>query len=159
MKKKFLSVFIIVFYVVAVVSCSTDDSSSNDNSNNVTANQTETIAQEGTWKITYFFDTDQAETGNYSGYTFSFNNDGSLEAVNGDSTITGSWSVSDSNSSDDDASSSDTDFNIFFPVADNDNLEELNDDWHVISVSDSKIELIDVSGGNGGTDYLTFEKL
>ena len=38
------------------------------------------------------------------------------------------------------------------------NFEELNDDWDVVSQSATKIELIDVSGGNGGTDYLTFER-
>ena len=37
-------------------------------------------------------------------------------------------------------------------------FEDLNDDWDIISQSSSKIELIDISGGNGGTDYLTFEK-
>ena len=35
---------------------------------------------------------------------------------------------------------------------------DLSDDWDVINITDSKIELIDVSGGNGGTDYLTFER-
>jgi len=37
-------------------------------------------------------------------------------------------------------------------------FEDLNDDWDFISQSATKVELIDVSGGNGGTDYLTFEK-
>jgi hypothetical protein len=36
-------------------------------------------------------------------------------------------------------------------------FEDLNDDWDIISHSPTKIELKDVSGGNGGTDYLTFE--
>jgi hypothetical protein len=35
---------------------------------------------------------------------------------------------------------------------------DLSDDWDVVSRTDSKVQLIDVSGGNGGTDYLTFEK-
>jgi hypothetical protein len=54
-----------------------------------------------------------------------------------------------------DDSSDDLDFNIFFNVAND--FEDLNDDWDIISQSSSKIELIDISGGNGGTDYLTFE--
>lgn len=37
-------------------------------------------------------------------------------------------------------------------------FEELTDDWDIISQTSSKIELIDISGGNGGTDYLTFQK-
>jgi hypothetical protein len=54
------------------------------------------------------------------------------------------------------SSSDDLDFNISF--ASPPDFEELSDDWDFISQSSSKIELIDVSGGNGGTDYLTFEK-
>ena len=35
---------------------------------------------------------------------------------------------------------------------------DISDDWHVTERTDTKITLQDVSGGNGGTDYLTFEK-
>ena len=35
---------------------------------------------------------------------------------------------------------------------------EISDDWNVIERTDTKIKLQDISGGNGGTDYLTFEK-
>ena len=52
-----------------------------------------------------------------------------------------------------------TDFNLFFSVPDSSDFEDLNDDWDIISVTSSKVELIDISGGNGGTDYLTFERL
>jgi len=51
---------------------------------------------------------------------------------------------------------SDLDFNIFF--ASPPDFEDLSDDWDFISHTSTKIELIDMSGGNGGTDYLTFEK-
>ncbi|MCB0468743.1 MAG: hypothetical protein KDC64_11120 [Aequorivita sp.] len=114
-------------------------------------------AQSGSWKITYFFDSDQNETDHFTGYVFTFNNNGSLVAVKGSTTVTGTWSVTDSNSSDDDGGSNDTDFNIFF--ASPADFEDLSDDWDIISVSNSKIELTDVSGGNGGTDFLTFEKI
>ena len=38
-------------------------------------------------------------------------------------------------------------------------FEELNDDWHVIQQSGTLLKLEDVSGGNGGTDDLSFEKI
>ncbi|MFN7419673.1 MAG: hypothetical protein ACK5RV_02185, partial [Flavobacterium sp.] len=69
-------------------------------------------------------------------------------------TYTGVWSVTDSNSNDD--SMDDLDFNIAFTTPAN--FLELTDDWDIQSRTDTKIELIDISGGNGGTDYLTFEK-
>ena len=72
---------------------------------------------------------------------------------------TGTWSVTDSsNSSDDSNSSSDIDFNIFFASPANFN-DDLTEDWEIVTRSDSKIELIHVSGGNGGTDTLTFVKI
>ena len=133
---------------------SSDDNSADDSSNgdNSTANQIENDAQTGTWRITYFYDSDQEETSNFSGYNFTFNSDGSLVAVNGNNTISGTWSVTNSSSS----SNDDDHFNIFF--ASPNNFEELSDDWEIISTSTTKIKLTDVSGGNGGTDFLTFEK-
>ena len=121
------------------------------------------IATNGTWRVRYFFDTDKDETSNFSGYIFTFGTDGKLTATKSTTTVTGDWSVldDDSNSSSDDDgnSSDDDDFNIFFPVPESSDFEELNDDWDIISVTANKIELTDVSGGNGGTDFLTFEKM
>jgi hypothetical protein len=77
-----------------------------------------------------------------------------LTSDNGTNTYEGTWSISDSNSSDD--SPDDLDFNILFNLTND--FEDLNDDWDILSVTASKIELVDVSGGNGGTDFLTFEK-
>lgn len=108
----------------------------------------------GTWRITSFVDSGTDETGNFNGYTFTFASDGTLSATNGSNTYAGTWSVTDSNSSDD--SADDLDFNIFFNATGN--FEDLNDDWDISSHSSTTIALIDVSGGNGGTDYLTFTK-
>ena len=47
-------------------------------------------------------------------------------------------------------------FNLYFDLTND--FEDLNDDWDFISQSANKIELLDVSGGSGETDYLTFEK-
>lgn len=108
----------------------------------------------GTWRITLFEDSGDDETGYFSGYDFTFGEDGTLTADNGTNSVQGSWSISDSNSNDD--SPDDLDFNIFFNVSND--FEELNEDWDIVSHANSKIELMHVSGGNGGTDYLTFEK-
>ena len=159
MKKKIENVLIVMACLVVVLSCSNGDDSSTETMS--TANQVENIASSGAWRITYFYDTDHEETGNFSGYSFTFNMDGTLVAVNGSTTVTGTWSVTDNSgsSSDDDgnSSSNDNDFNIFF--ASPDDFQDLTDDWDIISISNDQIELIDVSGGNGGTDYLTFNRL
>ncbi|MBC6368647.1 hypothetical protein DDT91_17800 [Algoriphagus sp. AK58] len=107
----------------------------------------------GTWKITKFIDSGKDETSSFNGFLFTFNPNGSLVATNGVNTFTGTWSIVKDSSDD---SPDDLDFTIFFPVSTK--FEDLNDDWDITSHSASKIELIDVSGGNGGTDYLTFQK-
>ena len=61
-----------------------------------------------------------------------------------------------SGGSPDGSTSGDIDFNIFFSSPAD--FAELSEDWDIISHSASKIELKHVSGGNGGTDLLTFEK-
>lgn len=156
LKIKITSIIAIFIYLVAVSSCNKDDDN-NNSQQNITITQTETTAQSGSWKITYFYDSDHEETSHFTGYVFTFNENGSLVAVKGSTTVTGTWSVTNGSSSDDDGGSGDTDFNIFF--ASPPDFEDLSDDWHIISVSNSKIELTDVSGGNGGTDFLTFQKI
>ena len=144
----------------SVLACSSDDT--NNTNTETSADQIRDIAINGTWRISYFFDTDEVETSNFAGYVFTFQEDGALVAVKTDTTVTGSWSVlddsSNSSSDDDGNSTDDDDFIITFPVPESSDFDDLNDDWDIISVSANKIELTDVSGGNGGTDFLTFEK-
>ncbi|MAZ73224.1 MAG: hypothetical protein CMC70_08750 [Flavobacteriaceae bacterium] len=151
-----------MFIALLIVGCSKDDSSNTNDDSSNSADQVQEIAQNGTWRISYFFDTDEDETSNFNGYSFTFGEDGVVTAINGNSTVTGDWSVQDDNgnsSTDDDGNSTDDDdFIIFFPVPESNDFEDLNDDWDIISVTANKIELTDVSGGNGGTDFLTFTK-
>lgn len=114
------------------------------------------IVSQGTWRITFYQDSGVDETNDFNGYNFTFGASNVLTATNGVDTYTGNWSVTNSDSNDDNPNN-DLDFNISFsapPLF----SDELTDDWDIISFNSNKIKLIDVSGGNGGTDYLTFEK-
>lgn len=138
----------------SLMSCSSDDDSASVNNANIT--EVVNAAQNGTWRITSFIDSGNDETNHFTNYNFTFGNNGVLTAVNGDTTQTGTWSVTDDDSSDDDSPSNDVDFNIgFTSPAD---FADLTDDWDIVEVTAAKISLIDVSGGNGGTDTLVFEK-
>lgn len=157
--KKSLNQALLLMFSLAMMStsCSNDDDSSSNNSQQIA--EIESIAQSGDWRITNFVDSGQNETADFNGYDFNFNSDGSLVASNGTTALTGSWSVKDDDSSNDDSNDDDDiDFNIFFLVPDSNDFEDLNDDWDIVSTSSTRIELIDISGGNGGTDFLTFEK-
>ncbi|MBT6573901.1 hypothetical protein HOM83_02580 [Candidatus Falkowbacteria bacterium] len=150
MKTIRLASIVVVFSLLLVVSCNKDD----DNPTNNTQTIVQSNVQSGTWRITKFIDTGSDETNHFTGYNFTFSSSGVLNANNGTNNYDGTWSISDSNSNDD--SQDDLDFNINFNLTND--FEDLNDDWDFISQSTTKIELIDVSGGNGGTDYLTLEK-
>ena len=156
MMTRIFKITTIVLSVVLFTACSSDDSNDTNTNNANQVAEASQVAQSGNWRISYFWDTDKDETSNFAGYEFSFNNDGTLVATNNTTTVNGTWSVTSSSSS---SSSNDLDFNISFAVSPDSDFDDLIDDWDVISVTDTKIELTDVSGGNGGTDFLTFVKI
>jgi len=149
-----VGVLVVLSVVMGMLSCSDDDRVIVPQAQNQTQTQIETDVASGTWRISLFVDSGVDETKDFAGYKFIFNTNGVLDSGNGVNNYVGTWSISDSNSSDD--TPNDLDFNIFFNLTND--FEDLNDDWDFVSYSVSKIELIDVSGGNGGTDFLTFEK-
>ncbi len=154
MKKiKLISAIMFLFIVTIVSSCSDDDDVVVNNS--VDPTPVINIVNNGTWRVTLYEDSNVDETSIFSGYNFTFGAGNVLTAVNGGTTVTGTWSVTSDNSMDD-SPSNDLDFNIAFSAPAN--FADLTDDWNIISYTATKIELIHVSGGNGGTDYITFEK-
>jgi len=147
-------VLIIVLLFLFTSSCKKDE----DNSNDKNISTLENTVQDGVWIITKFIDSGDSEIHHFNGYIFTFKSNGVLLASKNSEVITGSWSITDDDSDDDssDDSIDDLDFNILFTSPEN--FQDISDDWDVISNSKNRVELIDVSGGNGGTDYLTFEK-
>lgn len=145
MKMSVIKTGLFLLAVVAMMAC-----------NKVKPKKVEKAIVEGNWKVASFSEDGVDETYYFAGYTFTFSDNGTVTATNGSTTISGTWSVTDDNSNDDD-SSSDVDFNLYFP--DTNNFDELTDDWDIVTSTDTQLELVDVSGGNGGTDKLTFTKL
>lgn len=141
--------YMVFAQVLSFSSCSNDPSG--DPVQNLVSHHVST----GTWRVTSFIDSGKDETNHFSSYVFTFTDGGTVVAGNGNVSYTGNWSINDNNSNDD--SPDDLDFTILFDLSND--FEELNEDWHFISHSPIRMELIHVSGGNGGTDYLTLEKI
>ncbi len=118
------------------------------NDTNITNSETANIIKNGTWRITYYYDTDHEETSSFSGFNFTFNENGTVTAIKGISSVSGTWSTG----------TDDSQVKLILNFGANTPFDELNDDWHVIELKDVKVRLEDVSGGGGGTDELTFEK-
>lgn len=118
-----------------------------------TINKIENSIVEGEWKVTLFQEDGNNETSDYSGYRFKFDSDGTVTVQPGMLTVTyfGTWKT--------EKDSDHVDFILNFTSPIPDNLEELSDDWEVLSESKTKLELEDVSGGDGSIDKLTFEKI
>ena len=151
MKKWFLHSVVLVLSLSLIVSCSTNE----DDSTNTTVEieQLESTAETGTWRVTNLVDSGQDETSDFNGFVFSFLENGTVTATNGTTIYDGTWSVAS-----DDDDDNDVDFNIFFPVPDSNDFDDLNDDWDIVSYSDTIINLIDIDDETGDTDLLTFEK-
>jgi len=126
---------------------------------NNSQNQINKTAIDGTWIVSSYIDDGDDETADFTTFRLDFLDDGTLNATDllssNSNPYAGTWSITDSNSNDDD-SLDDLDFNINFAVGNK--LDDLSDDWDIISYTDTEIKLIDVSGGGGGTDYLTLTK-
>ena len=153
MKRVILIPMLFCLFMLNVASmCSSDD-----NSSSASQDPTPVInaATQGTWRVTSYIDSGTDETNHFTGYNFTFGNGGVLTATNGSNTVTGTWSVVNDNTNDD-SPSNDLDFNIGFTAPAN--FADLTDDWDIVSYSDTTISLIDISGGNGGTDTLVFTK-
>jgi hypothetical protein len=104
------------------------------------------VITNGIWKITYFFD-DTDQTNAYNSYNFTFNNNGTSIAVNTSNNIGGTWS----NYLDSGVQKFELSYNGLV-------LDEIEEDWQIIEFTTTVVRLKNVSGGNGGTDFLTFTK-
>lgn len=151
MKKKAIFAALVggFFFTTA---CSSDDDSSSSNTNPTAQEITNTVTS-GTWRITSYLDSGQDETSNFAGYNFTFGTSNSLKATNGTNEYNGVWTVTN-----DDDTPNDVDFDIFFSAPATQSFIDLTDDWDVLERTSNKVRLVDTSGGNGDTDYLTFEK-
>ncbi|SDS19288.1 hypothetical protein SAMN04515667_1618 [Formosa sp. Hel1_31_208] len=106
------------------------------------------ILANGLWFVASYTENSNDQTANYVGYELTFNIDGTVTADNGSNANNGTWMVISS------GNQMIIDFGTDIP------FDEFNDDdWDVISVSDTQVVLQDVSGGDGGTDTLTLQKL
>ena len=152
MKKHVLKLMLACTLIISAA-CSSDDDNSSVNND---LSEIISMAQSGSWKISSYVDSGNDETNHFTGYNFTFGNGGVLTATNGDATYAGTWSVTNDDDSNDDNPSGDVDFNIAFTSPAD--FADLTDDWHIVQVTTTTISLIDVSGGNGGTDTLVFVK-
>ncbi len=144
--KKLRNLPVILALVLGGVTSCTKDSTTTLG----TTAATSTILLQGTWKVTYFNDSGTDGTANYNGYIFTFVSGGSMSVINGSIVYNGTWTTHN----DDNQNKLYMDFGVTTsPYA------ELRKDWHIVEKTSTKLRMEDVSGGAGGTDYLTLERI
>ncbi|MBL7923148.1 MAG: hypothetical protein JNL88_03020 [Bacteroidia bacterium] len=103
---------------------------------------------QGQWQVTHFSENGIDETTKFDGYVFRFSSNGTVTATRSATVVSGTWSTGNDDSQ--------LKLVLNFSTG---NFTEISDDWHILNQTTAKIRLEDVSGGNGGTDLLTFEKV
>jgi len=114
---------------------------------------TDTV-KEGTWTISYFYDSGVDKTADYAAYNFVFSDKNILTAVKETNSYTGQWFVSNSTSDGDIYS---TIFKV--SIGPNEIFQDLNADWKVMENKGSSLTLKDDSHGETAIDYLTLQKI
>jgi len=151
MKNSKKNVLIALVFAGLLSSCTKDDV------NNIPeAQEVGSTLQTGNWRLTKMIDSGEDETTDFAGYTFTFSENGTLTAVRENNTQTGRWSVI--NDRDRNDRKDDIEFIISFAVPESNDFDDLNDDWDIISISNTIIELIDRGDANEPSSFLTFER-
>jgi hypothetical protein len=148
---KFRNILRFILLITVLVSISV---SCNSDENKNTVDEITDTVKEGTWKISYLYNSGKDETANYAGYNFVFGGNTLLTAVKETNSYNGQWFVVKSTSDDDLFS---TIFQI--SIGPTDIFQDLNRDWKVIENTGSSLTLKDDSHGEKAIDYLTFEKI
>ncbi|PTM10492.1 MAG: hypothetical protein DA407_03510 [Bacteroidetes bacterium] len=122
-----------------------------DCSNSGSVEDLEAIIVNGSWVVASYIDSGDNDTAVYANYTLEFSADGSVVATDGGSnTFYGTWDAFLNTGGD---LKFLLDFGAQIP------FDEFNDDWLVIDLQTNRIELYDLSGGDGTEDFLVFERL
>lgn len=108
---------------------------------------TKSIIQQGKWKIVLFNDNGSVETANYTGYEFTFNTNGTVNAVKNSATTSGTWNVG--------ANENLNKLNLNFTSL---ALIELNEEWVFQEKSYSLVKLEHVNS-SGQTEVLALQKI
>ncbi len=157
MKLKDIIPIPILLITMVIASCSKEESNSTNETDPLNTDAIKSAMANGSWQISYYFDTDMEETSEFTGFVFTFNADGILNATDGNTALSGAWSIEDSDNDTADTMDDYTEFNILFSSPAK--FAELSDGWQIISFNSDLIELIDIGDESEGDEYLTFEKI
>ena len=107
------------------------------------------VIVEGKWVVASYVDTEKDETVHFNGFEMDFSSDGKVTTTKGEDVLNGTWSVITDSGVE----------KLVLEFGEQVPFDEFNDDWDIIEVKEARIELKDVSGGDGSISKLVLEKL
>jgi hypothetical protein len=107
------------------------------------------LVTQGKWKVNLYRDNGVDETNNYTGYEFQFKPNGTVIATKDETLLSGTWrSAVDKRKT-----------KLYMEFASASHLDELSEDWQIMSKNADSLELEDTTTGHGGIDYLNLQKI
>ena len=138
-----LSITVLLF--ISLTACTKEDNFA------TTANEIISQASKklvtGSWSVSVYNERGNNQTQYFNNYKFTFSSNNTVKATNGTDIINGTWQTGTDDSK--------PKFILNFSAS-NGPFEEISEDWKIIQITASKIELSHVSGGNAGMSSLTF---
>lgn len=102
------------------------------------------VITEGTWQVASYNDNGEDKTSDYTGFSLAFSEGGAVLATNGSDEVQGTWSeVTDDGRQE-----------LVMDFGPADPFDEFNDDWEIVEVSETRIELRD----DDSNETLVFER-
>ncbi|MRI02291.1 hypothetical protein GH721_17230 [Kriegella sp. EG-1] len=153
MKKNILNLMAIVAFVIGAISCEKNEGTEEVKISSADVAAIKTVMISGDWYISNYFDSQNELTTEYAEFTFGFNENGTITATDGDSSLSGAWLVK--SQSDDEKNT--VDFELHF--ASPEKFKKLSQDWQVMKYTDSQIDLTYIDDDDvDGTRLLSFKK-
>lgn len=105
----------------------------------------------GEWVVAKYTDDGVDQASYYSASYFAFEAEHRLNVTTGITgpVYPGHWNV---------LRNSDNEIKVYLNLGEEGDLGELTDDWDFVSIDANRLELRDISGGNGGVSTLIFER-
>lgn len=114
---------------------------------------TEGVTESGGWNVASFMDSGTDETNHFAGYSFEFDENGTVTATKGSNVVNGTWEILLNDETPD--TYDDLVFHLSFSGSQA--FQDISDNWLLLSYSEEEIQLFNNTGGS--TDYLTFENM
>lgn len=119
------TILILILGIVTISACKKED-------NSPASSSVSSIITSGSWRVSYYHESGNDRTSNFSGYTFTFNSNETMTAANSSGTTNGTWKNDDSNANE---------FHMSMGSASPCNV--LNHGWLIISKTSSEIDMKD----------------